>query len=130
MDLNLGLGVGGFVLGLISAWPRLMAWAGSARNVYSSTAHRIAERRARKVQLALHDPCYLVAYIFFNLSLCSGLALAAYAVKLLTLGDGLVAGLLALRLVVSMLAGLFLGNVIGMSLVVMQVKQADAKAGG
>ena len=128
--ITLGLTIAGFIFGLIGVWPKLVSWAGSIRSAYSARANRTAEHRLLQFNLALQDPCYLVAYLFFNLALSAGLALIAYVLTHLTLEGGWDVVALAARLVVSLVAGSFLGNVIGISVVVMRRKQASSSGGG
>jgi len=127
--LNLGLSIAGLLLGLISAWPKLVAWISSAKNVYSVRAKRAADLRVLRFDIAAVDPSYFVAYASFNITLSFGLF--GFAQSLGTVSSVhpvITVGAFVGRLILSLFAGGLAGNILGLSMVIMRRKEKDARA--
>lgn len=129
--LNLGLSILGVLLGLIGVWPKLVAWASSAKNVYSRRGKRAAELRVLRFKLAAADPSYFVAYASFNITLSFGFfALAQSLITISSMNPVVTAAAFGGRIFISLLAGGFAGNILGLSTVIMRRKERDARAVG
>lgn len=129
--LNLGLSIAGLLLGLVSVWPKLVAWAGSAKNVYSGRAKRAADLRVLRLNIATVDPSYFVAYASFNITLSFGLFGFAQILGTVSSAHPVIAVAAFIgRLILSLLAGGLAGNILGLSMVIMRRKERDARAVG
>ena len=129
--LNLGLSIAGLLLGLIGVWPKLVAWASSAKNVYSERGRRAADLRVLRFKIAAVDPSYLVAYASFNITLSFGFF--GFAQSLGTVSSvhpAVTVSAFIGRLILSLLAGGLAGNILGLSMVIMRRKEKDARAIG
>jgi hypothetical protein len=112
-------------------WPRLVAWASSAKNVYSGRAKRAADLRVLRFKIAAVDPSYFVAYASFNITLSFGLF--GFTQSLGTVSSvqpALVVAAFVGRLILSLLAGGLAGNILGLSMVIMRRKEKAARAVG
>jgi hypothetical protein len=128
--INLALAIAGLLLGLISAWPKLSAWANFARKRHTERSRRSEHHRALQFRLAIEDTGYLVAYVLFNLAAGAGLAVVGYLLKQLNIESGWATIVLFIRLGIYLVVGNFLGYAIGTSFFVMRHKQAAAGKSG
>lgn len=127
--LNLGLSIAGLLLGLISAWPKLITWTSSAKNVYSERAKRAADLRVLRFKIAVVDPSYFVAYASFNITLSFGLFWLAQSLSTVSSVHPVLTGTVFIgRLILSILAGGLAGNILGLSMVIMHRKEKEVRA--